>query len=152
MATEPIKINTGKYNKQGKVDVDGKIWSVKLPGAGSELRLSQAQRTSKLYATRIELIEEKIENKTATEEDLDKYEEYSEKFQENDKLIYESFGSIFNDGTKDNSEVKKWLNETPMIVILMSFEDIKKQANPEPKVEAETKEAEDGRSEPSKSS
>lgn len=152
MATEPIKINTGKYNKQGKVDVDGKIWTVKLPGAGSELRLSQAQRTSKLYATRIELIEEKIENKTATEEDLDKYEEYSEKFQENEQFVYNSFGNVFSDGTKDNSQVKKWLNETPTIIIQLTFEDIKNQANPEPKVEAETKEAEDGRSEPSKSS
>ena len=112
MATEPIKINTGKYNKQGKVDVDGKIWTVKLPGAGTEMRLSQAQR-------RLTMLDQKVENKTATEEDLDSYE----------LVVYETFKSMFKDNTKNNSEVSKWVEETPLAIMVQVFEDLKEQAN-----------------------
>ncbi len=115
MATEPIKINTGKYNKQGKVDVDGKIWSVKLPGAGTEMRLSQAQR-------RLTMLDQKVENKTATEEDLDKYDSY-------ELVVYETFKSMFKDNTKNNSEVSKWVEETPLAIMVQVFEDLKEQAN-----------------------
>jgi|VirMetMinimDraft_7_1064189.scaffolds.fasta_scaffold06105_4 ASC-1-like (ASCH) protein len=115
MATEPIKINTGKYNKQGKVDVDGKIWTVKLPGAGTEMRLSQAQR-------RLTMLDQKVENKTATEEDLDKYDSY-------ELVVYETFKSMFKDNTKNNSEVSKWVEETPLAIMVQVFEDLKEQAN-----------------------
>jgi ASC-1-like (ASCH) protein len=115
MATEPIKINTGKYNKQGKVDVDGKIWSIKLPGAGTEMRLSQAQR-------RLTMLDQKVENKTATEEDLDKYDSY-------ELVVYETFKSMFKDNTKNNSEVSKWVEETPLAIMVQVFEDLKEQAN-----------------------
>jgi ASC-1-like (ASCH) protein len=115
MATEPIKINTGKYNKQGKVDVDGKIWTVKLPGAGTEMRLSQAQR-------RLTMLDQKVENKTATEEDLDKYDSY-------ELVVYETFKNMFKDNTKNNSEVSKWVEETPLAIMVQVFEDLKEQAN-----------------------
>lgn len=112
---EPIKISTGKYNKDGKVDIDGKIWTVKLPGASTELRLNQAQR-------RLTLLDKKVQAGTATEEDLDKYDEY-------EQVIYSTFTNIFQDGTKDNTEVKAWIADTPMAIIALALEDIKSQAN-----------------------
>ena len=50
---EPVKISTSKHIKEGKVDIDGHIWTVKLPGAKTELRMSQVFRDNKLYAARI---------------------------------------------------------------------------------------------------
>lgn len=114
---EPISISTNKYKKQGKVEIDGNVWEVKLPGAGTELRLSQAQR-------RIKLLEKKVENGTATEEDLDKYDKYEE-------LVYDTFKTMFRDNTKDNSQVNKWIEETPLMFIMMAFEEIKKSAQGE---------------------
>lgn len=140
---EPIKINTGKWNQQGKVEIDGKVWTAKLPGSKTELRISQAFRKSKLYGSRIDLLEKKIDAGTATEEDLDKYEEYSDKFDESEKDIMSHFTKMFSDGTKDNSQVKKWVDETPTAIIELAFSDVKDQAN--------SKE-EDGQQEPSSSS
>lgn len=126
---EPIKINTSKYNKQGKVDIDGHIWDVKLPGAGTELRLSQAFRASKLYSTRISLLDKKIGNETITEDELDKYETYAREYEDSEKTVLEFFTNMFIDGTPDNSEVKAWIAETPTAIIQLSFEDIKRNAN-----------------------
>lgn len=111
---EAISISTNKYKKQGKVEIDGHTWDIKLPGAGTELKLSQAQR-------RIKLLAKKDEEGTATEADLDKYDHYEE-------MIYKMFQEMFQDGTKDNSEVKKWLDETPLSFVYMAFEEIKKQS------------------------
>lgn len=125
---EPIKINTGKYTKKGKVSIDGMIWDVKLPGAGSELRFSQASRACKMQGARIELLDKKIDNGTITEEELDKYEEYSKNFEKNEAIVYEIFRGTFKDGTKDNSQVNKWIEETPTAIIMLAFEDVKNQA------------------------
>lgn len=126
---EPIKINTSKYNKQGKVEIDGHIWTVSLPGAGTELRLSQAFRSSKLYGTRMGFLDKKIENGTITEEELDKYETYSKEYELSERTIFDFFQGMFKDETPDNSEVKKWIEETPTAIIQLAFEDIKKSAN-----------------------
>lgn len=112
---EPIKISTGKYKKEGKVEVDGKLWTVKLPGASTELRLNQAQR-------RLQVLDKKVQDGTATEADLDRYDDY-------EKTMYDTLLNIFQDDTEDNSEVSAWINETPMAIIVMVLEDIKKQAN-----------------------
>lgn len=112
---EPIKINTGKYKKDGKVDIDGNVWSIKLPGAGTELKLSQAQR-------RLKALDKKIESGTATEADLDKYDVL-------EKVMYDSFKDMLNDGTDGNEAVHKWIHETPTAIISQVFEDIKEQAN-----------------------
>lgn len=128
---EPIKINTGKYNKQGKVEIDGKIWSVRLPGAGTEMRLSQAFRRSKLYSSRIANLDKKIEAGNITDSELDSYEEYCDRYDENEKIIFDFFLSFFKDSTKNNSEVKKWVNDTPTSIIELAFEDVKNQANQE---------------------
>lgn len=126
---EPLKISTSGYAKEGKVEVDGQVWTVRLPGAGTELRMSQSFRNSKLYAARIGLIDKKIENGTATEEDLDKYERYCQEFEKNEREVFEFFSAVYKDDTEDNSEVKKWLEETPTAIIQMAFEDIKKAAD-----------------------
>lgn len=126
---DPIKISSDKYNKKGKVDIDGKIWSVKLPGARTEMVLSQAFRASKLHGARIDLIDKKITTETATEADLEKYEEACEKYTASETSIYNFLAGMFKDETPDNSEVKKWLDETPTAVVMMAFEDIKNNAN-----------------------
>jgi hypothetical protein len=84
---EPVKISTAKYANKGKVDIDGNIWDVVLPGAGTELRFSQASRACKLYGARLELYDKKIEAGTATEEDLNKYEEYSNLYEVNERVV-----------------------------------------------------------------
>lgn len=126
---EPIKISTSKYTKQGKVDVDGNIWNVVLPGAGTELRFSQASRANKSAAARLELLDKKIDAGTITDQELDKYDEYSKKYEQTEKTISEVIFNIFRDGTKDNSDVKKWVNDTPLGIIILAFEDVKAQAN-----------------------
>lgn len=123
---EPTKIRT--HNKNGKVDIDGHIWSVHLPGAGTELRFSQASRACKLYMARLEIIDKKIESGTVTEEDLDKYEEYSRKYEENEKVVLDIFINTFRDDTKDNSDVRKWVEETPSVFIMKAFEDVREQS------------------------
>lgn len=107
-------IDTTKYVKEGKVQIDGMLWSVVLPGAGKELEMSKAQR-------RIKLLDKKISNDDYTETDLDQYDKLED-------YVYGFFKSIFKDSTKDNSEVEKWLDETPMAIIIKSFEDIKEQS------------------------
>lgn len=126
---EPIKINTGKYINQGQVEIDGKLWSISLPGAGTELRFSQASRASKLYGARIAILDKKIDAGTITEQELNQYEEYSAKYEENEQIIYNVFQSTFKDGTDDNADVIKWIDETPTAIIIMAFEDVKNAAS-----------------------
>lgn len=125
---EPIKISTSKYTKDGKVEVDGNIWEIKLPGAGTDLKLRQALRSSKLYSSRINIIDKKIEDETATQEDLDDYEKYLEKFDEYERIIFELSTNMLKDGTEDNSQVKAWVDRTPSLIIEKVFEDIENQS------------------------
>lgn len=109
------KVDTSKYNKEGKVDVDGKLWDIKLPGAGKELKLSKAQR-------RLKFLQKKVDSGDYNEADLDTYDQLED-------FTYNFFYEMFQDGTEDNSEVKKWMDETPLAIIVQSFEDIKTQAS-----------------------
>lgn len=145
---EPIKISTKKYTKQGKVDVDGNIWEVKLPGAATELRLSQAFRGSKLWAARMSKLDEKIDSGKISDSELDSYEEYKEKYEENERIVFEFFSDMFQDGTEDNVSVKAWIDATPTSVIQAVFEDMKEQVDNTPKGQLEEA---DGRQEPSTS-
>lgn len=111
---QPKIIDTAKYTRQGKVLVDGKEWTVVLPGAGKELEFSKMQR-------RVTLLEKKIQNGDATEEDLDRMDAFEDK-------MLDFFKSLFRDSTEDNSEVEQWVTDTPMAIIVASFEDIKKAA------------------------
>lgn len=109
-----ITINTSKYMGEKRVVIDGNDWKVTLPGAGEELRMSQAQR-------RIKLLDKKIEDGSATEADYDLYDKL-----EADML--QRFVDMFNDGSKDNKTVKDWVNNTPFAIIAASFEEVKKQS------------------------
>lgn len=135
---EPIRVNTKKYTQEGKVDIDGNIWDVRLPGTGTEMRFNQASRQSKLYFARLEIIDKKIEAGTVTEAELDKYEEYSAKYDEAEATIKQVFSSMFNDGTDNNSAVEKWIDKTPSVVMIKAFEDIRGQASEQP-AETQTK-------------
>lgn len=115
MAQQAIKISTGKYTKEGKVDIDGNIWTIKLPGAGTEMKLSQAQR-------RLKLLDKKIEADTADEDDLDKYDKF-------EKVIFDTFKDMFRDGTPENAKVKEWVEDTPIAIIAQIFEDVKEAAD-----------------------
>lgn len=113
--SEIKKVDTSNYVKSGKVEVDGMIWTVTLPGAATELKLSKVQR-------RIKLLEKKFEKGVEEEKDLDDYDKYED-------YMFNFFREIFKDSTKDNSQVNKWIDETPFAVIIQAFEDIKEQAN-----------------------
>lgn len=146
---EAIKISTGKYIKQGKVEVDGMIWDIVIPGAGTELRFSQASRMLKLYGARLDNLNRKFDkvaedesgNTQMSEEDLDLFEEYSEKYRENEKIMFDIVAGTFKDGTPDNSEVKKWMQEIPSPIIFKAFDDLKNQTT-------QLKEVNDGEREP----
>ncbi|HYH16804.1 MAG TPA: hypothetical protein VD794_16345 [Flavisolibacter sp.] len=125
---EPIKISTSNLVKNGKVDVDGNIWGIVLPGAGTELRISQMQKEATLYEARLLSVEKKINAGSATDEDLDNYEQYIEKSRQSERFFYDMMLGVFQDGSKDNASVKKWLDETPTLYIMQAFEDVKKQA------------------------
>lgn len=109
------KIDTSKYVTDGKVEVDGKIWDVVLPGAGTELRMGKMKR-------RTDLLSKKVEGGTATEADLDRLDAMEDEF-------LDLFKHMFKDSTKDNSEVAEWIEKTPMAIIMQAIEDIKEQAN-----------------------
>lgn len=108
-------VDTSKYTRSGKVLVDGMNWDVILPGAGKELEYSKMMR-------RANFLQKKVDAGTADEKDLDRLDELEAK-------SIEYFAGIFKDTTKDNSEVKAWVNDTPMGIIIQSLEDIKAQVN-----------------------
>lgn len=109
------KLDTSKYVTDGKVEVDGKIWEVVLPGAGTELKMTKMRR-------RTDFLSKKVENGTATEEDLDRLDAMEDEF-------FNFFKGIFKDSTDDNSEVNEWIEKTPMALIMQAIEDIREQAN-----------------------
>ena len=114
MSDQIRRVDTSKYTRSGKVDIDGHVWTVRLPGAGKELQMSKAQR-------RLKFLDKKLEAGTENEADLDKYDQLED-------YMMNVFNDIFIDGTEDNSEVNKWVNDTPMIIITQAFEDIKSAA------------------------
>lgn len=108
------EIKTSNYVQSKKILIDDKEWTMSAPGAGDELVLGQAKR-------RAELVQKKIDAGTAVDEDYNTYDRLENK-------MFEVFSKIFQDKTEDNSEVKGWLDSTPMVVIYAIVEDIKKQA------------------------
>lgn len=111
---QPKIIDTSKYTRSGKVNVDGKEWEVTLPGAGVELKFSKMQR-------RINFLTKKVNAGTADESDLDKLDSFED-------ATLEFFIGVFKDSTEDNSEVKEWVENTPMSIISQAFQDIQKAA------------------------
>jgi hypothetical protein len=111
------QIKTSDYTKVYDIEVDGEHWQMKSPGAGDELIMGQAQR-------RMKLLNAKIDNGTATSEDLDLYDEL-------EKSMFDLVTKIFKDTTPDNHNVKKWVLNTPMQVIIKAIESIKTQVQKE---------------------
>lgn len=109
------EIKTSKYVKPLKVNIDGNDWTMITPGAGTEIRMGQIQR-------RITILDKKIKDETATDEDLDKYDEY-------EKQSFEYLLAIFKDGTEDNASVAKWLKSIPLSVANEIILDINTQKN-----------------------
>lgn len=107
------EIKTNDFVTTKKILVDGKEWTMTAPGAGDQLMLGQAQR-------RTEMIQKKVEAGTATEADLDMYDKLEDR-------MFSMFARVFKDGTPENTEVKEWLNSTPLVVIYAIMEDIKRQ-------------------------
>lgn len=108
------EIKTSNYIKSKKILVDGEEWTMHPPGAGDELALSQGKR-------RAERLEKKIQDGTATDEDYDTYDRI-------ENNMYNIFRKMFKDSTPENSQVNKWLDTTPMVVVMAILEDISKQA------------------------
>lgn len=115
------EIKTSNYITSKKVLVDGQEWTITAPGAGDELALSQADRRSKM-------LQKKIEAGTAGEDDYDLYDKLEER-------MFKLFTKIFRDSTPDNSQVKAWLETTPMAVIYAIMEDVRRQAEEKEKNE-----------------
>ena len=109
------KLDTSKYVTDGKVEVNGKIWEVVLPGAGTELKMTKLRRRS-------DFLTKKVEKGDATEADLDRLDAMEDEF-------FNFFKGIFKDSTEDNSEVNEWIEKTPMALIMQAIEDIREQAN-----------------------
>jgi hypothetical protein len=108
-----LEINSRDYLKERKVLIDGIEMSLKTPGAGTELRLSAAQR-------RIEFLEKKLKSGTITSEELDTLDRL-----EQDMLSH--FNQMLRDGSQKNEKVWTWLNATPLTVIIAVMEDMKRQ-------------------------
>lgn len=108
------EINTSKFIKVKKVLIDGKEWEIRPSGAGEELALSQAQR-------RLTFIENRIKKGVATSEELEQADALEVK-------MMTIFKGLFKDGTDDNSEVRAWIDSTPLSMIYAVLEEIKKQS------------------------
>lgn len=109
------EIKTVDYNKkpERKVLVDGNVWTMTTLGAGTELKLSQAQRRQKLLQT-------KIESGQATDKDYDRYDEIEE-------MMINIFDTLFKDGTEGNKHIKKFIQETPSEIMMKILENIQEQ-------------------------
>ena len=108
-----LSINTSSYTKPRTIEVDGKTWTIRMPGAADELAMSQAKR-------RVDYLDKKITNGTANDADYDLYDQL-------EKTMYNVFLKIFKDSTDDNSEVKAWVESTSLPIIQIAFEDLKRQ-------------------------
>jgi hypothetical protein len=134
---EVARIPSNNDTKQRTITVEGKVWSVVLPGAGTEMRFSQASRACKLAGARIALLDKKIDNGTITEEELDKYEEYSKNYEENEKLLIGIFMNVFKDGSKNNSHVADWMDRTPSSEMMEKFTEISSKNKAEESVDGQ---------------
>lgn len=100
-----ISISTKDHIKSKQIQIDGMDWEYVAPGAGLSLELSRLAR-------------EITENKDASTEEQTKMIE----------TMFEYYGSIFRDKTKDNSQVNKWLRDTPIETIGLVVAEINKQS------------------------
>lgn len=93
-------INTKDFIKSKKVSIDGMDWEFTAPGAGTSLKLM------KLNGIGADASQEEISKAT--------------------QALFEAFTSMFKDRTKNNSQVKKWLNDTPLETISLVVAEVQK--------------------------
>jgi hypothetical protein len=117
-----INIDTKEYIGEKRVIIDGNDWLVKLPGAGTDLAISQKQR-------RATFLENKIKSGKYDEKDLDLLDEI-------ETYLVNTMKKMFSDGTPDNASVEKWFDETPSVLIFKVFDDIKRKAQESEATEA----------------
>ena len=98
-----ISISTKDFVKVKKIKIDKYSWDFISPGAGLSLELSRLAR--------------EISGKEASQEEQMKMIE----------TMFEYYGSIFRDSTKDNSEVQAWLRSTPIESLPLIVAAINKQ-------------------------
>lgn len=99
-----VTISTKNFVKVKSIQIDGMDWEFVSPGAGLSLELSRLAR-------------EISENKDATTDEQTKMIE----------TMFEYYGSIFRDKTKDNKQVKAWLRATPIDALPAIVADINRQ-------------------------
>lgn len=126
---ETLKLSSDKQRRSGKVEIDGHIWSVSMPGANSELRFSQLARDAKRLNSRMAMLDKKIEDGSITSDELDQYDATSKEAVLVESEILGFYSTFFKDNTADNSEVKKWVSDTPLNAIIKVFEEITQKNN-----------------------
>lgn len=99
-----ITISTKNFVKTKLIKIDGMDWEYTAPGAGLSLELSRLAR-------------EVTDNKDTTPAEQTKMVE----------TMFEYYGSLFRDKTKDNSQVTKWLRNTPIEALPAIVADINRQ-------------------------
>ena len=125
------KIVQSKQNRTAKkvVNIDGHTWEYVEPGMGTQSRLSQSLARTKLYGKRAANLEKKLDDDTITDEELEQYEDYLDKVDKHTQSIIDIFATVYIDGSKDNNEVRQWLDSTPPWKLEQAFNDISKQDN-----------------------
>lgn len=98
-----VTITTKDFVKTKQIQIDGMDWEYIAPGAGLSLELSRLAR--------------EITDKEASPEEQTKMIE----------AMFEYYGSIFRDKTKNNAQVTKWLRNTPIETIGLVVAEINKQ-------------------------
>lgn len=101
-----VSITTNDFVQAKKIKIDKYEWDFISPGAGLTLELSKLSR-------------EVASKKNASDEEALSLME----------KIYEYYGSVFKDSTKDNSQVNEWLRKTPIDSLALIVQDINRQFN-----------------------
>lgn len=114
MPSNIVRANSSNIRKSTKVEIDGKVWTLKLPSAAQELEITRVQRN-------IATLQKKLDSDNYTEEDVERLNNY-------DQFIFDRFKAMFRDSTEDNTEVEAWFDNEPLYVIIATIEDIKRQA------------------------
>lgn len=121
----PVRsIKTSDYVKTVGVEVDGKVWKMRPIGAADELALSQIERRVELYDKKLKQIKEG----TAAQSDVDRHEEYVDRYEKLENKVIDIVCSIFTDETANNSQVREWALSIPMSTTFKIIEDIALQS------------------------
>lgn len=107
-----LTISTKDYIEGKKFEIDGMTWEYVVPGAGITLDLSRAARKSTE-------LDKKVADNTATPAEQAEHARLIE-------VVLNFYESMFRDGTKNNTQVKKWIQTTPANVIAAIVADVQR--------------------------